>query len=285
MIKNLKTAFSVLVRPKEAFTRLEQGHVAVWITAMTVISLVLIIKPVVTAPAMQAEGQKAIKAELTRMETEEAKGNIPPMPAREKAQMKAAMKTGTSSALIMVSGVFQAIALWLGAALSALIIMGLTKLLKGALAYTSALAVVGLAFMPFFVGETIKTAAAALTGTVGMSEGMSSLIQAPPGTSGPAPFIPGPGYMLASLTLSRIDIFVIWSLVLLALGVMTVGGLQGQGGRAGGRLLDFGLGDCCGPRGHRHSDFSTDGRWRRFVRSMTSRILKAGASDTTWYNG
>lgn len=232
MFDNLKTAFLVLVRPKETFARLGEGRVAVWIAAMAVISLVLIVQPVVTGPAMQAEGQKAMKVELKRMEAEEAKGNIPKMSPREKAQMKAAMKTGASTGLIMVSGVFQAIALWLGAALSALVIMGLAKLFKGAMAYTTALAVVGLAFMPFFVGEVIKTAAAAFTGTVSMSEGMASLMEAPIGATGSAPFVPGPGYMLASLTLSRIDLFVIWSLVLLALGVISVGGLSRTKGAA-----------------------------------------------------
>lgn len=222
MIENVKTALSALTKPKQAFAKVSERQMAVWIAAMVMISLVLLIKPVVTAPAMQAETQKAMQAELKN----------PDMPPEARAQIRKSVKDGIPAALILLGGVGQTIALWAGAALSALLVMGLVKLFKGTIAYKGALAVIGLAFMPFFAGEIIKTAAAFFTGSLGASEGMASLLAPPAGQAASASFSSSPGYILAGLTLSRIDIFVIWSLFLLAIGVIDLAGLSKAKGAA-----------------------------------------------------
>ncbi len=232
MIDNLKTALFVLVKPKQAFSQAGEGGIGLWLAAAGLVAVVLVLKPVFTAPVMRAESQKAIRAELKRLEAEEAKGKVPPMPADQKEQMKNAMKAGSSSGFLMISGVFQALGLFAGTALSALAILGLVKLFKGSLNYASALAVIGLAFMPYFVGEIVKTSATLLTGNLATSQGLASLMR-PAGPSGAWPAMDGPGEILAFLTLSRIDIFVIWSLVLLAVGVAATAGL----GRAKGAAL------------------------------------------------
>lgn len=230
MLSGFRNAFMVLRRPNSVFHSVKEGAPVSWVPALVLVTLVMLIKPVLTAPAMQAQNVKMMRAQIKQMEAEQAAGKskLPPEAIKQmKRDMKQGMNQGASIAMLAVGAVGQAVAMWPGALLSALVVFGLAKLLKANMDFKTALVLIGLSLMPYFVGEVVKTLAAVISGTAPMGEGMSSLIISP--GSGPSVVMTGGiGFTLAMLTLSRIDFFVMWSLALLGIGVHNVAGLSGR---------------------------------------------------------
>lgn len=221
MREAIGVVFSVLIRPKQVFERAGGLSTLAWALAALILSIAMLGRAFLTLPAQQAQATKQIRAQLVAMEKDAASGKTPPLPPEVKADMKRSAQPEAPAGQLLVGNVLQVAWLWLGLALSGLVITGLTKILGGKISYKTALVVLGLAFMPFVVGELIKTAATLATGSASLNEGMSSLVA---GSNGTVPM--GVGSILLFATLSRIDVFVIWSLVLLAVGVATVGGVS-----------------------------------------------------------
>jgi len=221
MAEKVKSLVLVLFKPKKTFALVKEEHLSLWFLALLTLSIVMFATAVIKTPVMQKQSAKALQAQIKLLEKdsrEAVKRGAPPIPPDQLAAMKKAAKTSTSSGVILGSEIFAVIGLWIGALLSALALTVFVKVFRRRLTFQQSLNLVALAFMAFVVGEIVKTIFVVASGSFMPMQGMASLI-IPNDPSKAVNFMSGGiGFTVLLTALQRLDIFVLWSLFILAVG-------------------------------------------------------------------
>lgn len=218
----IKSAFLVLIRPRFVFAKVKEKSGAITLFCLLFLIGMTFIKAFATIPAVKAEAKKAARQSQLLMEKraeEKGEKGAPLQPLPPEAL------EGPSSGLLISSSFFESLAMVFGLSISAALILLGVLLFRGTITYLSAFSLLALSFMPYFVRDFLQTTYALGTGKLARQMGLANLIM----PKNPELFITRPEsapspYLI--VILSRIDLFVIWSLVLLFLGLVIIAGIS-----------------------------------------------------------
>lgn len=228
-MESVKNVVLVLGRPQQVFEKLKERTGLIWLVAVILLVSASLFKSILTIPAVQKEAVESAKQMKKQVKAEAEKGKRskdapPPIPKEALRQMEQELPVG-----LLISGmVIATIMMVIGLVISAGIILLLVMMLGGSLNFTKSLSLMALSFMPFFARDILQTLYTLATGKLASSMGLASLVM--PKTSPFAAVVPAkpetmPSQYLISV-LSRIDLFVIWHLVILFFGLMILAGLS-----------------------------------------------------------
>ncbi|HHH41528.1 MAG TPA: YIP1 family protein [Chloroflexi bacterium] len=209
--------WGIVARPRSTMERLsESGGRAWWLPA--ILAVVMLVLPIlVAAPITARQTREAILA--TQEQMKEQWGET--MPGQDEAQIEEAM-AAASSPLITV--VFPSLGGVVGLAVGWLIWAGALHLASMALggrpSFGTMLRMVVWSWIPYAVRGLLQTVYILATGQLIANPGLSGLVADNRPVSEMVLAPPSTGQILLQALLSRIDIFLLWNLALLVIGVM-----------------------------------------------------------------
>jgi len=190
----------IIIRPTKAFTYLRDATGHWWLVPLALSMLGLVLYIVVSAGPM------------ARMTAEEMQEVLKQMPPEQAAQATQFIGRTSSVGFIIVTGLITSL---LGLLIGWLLQSGVLHLVSLALGsrarFGQMFTMVTWASIPFFLRHLLQTAVVGITQEVIRYQGLASLVA----TGDP---LKDAGNILIPI-LSRLDIFYIWNLVLLALGL------------------------------------------------------------------
>jgi len=209
--------WGMIVRPRATLEYLrERGGRAWWLPALLTVPLVIL--PVLVAAPITA--QQSREAVATAQEQWGEQRGME-MSAEEQAQMEQAMSIAASPLITTVfpavGGIVGLVVGWLVWA-GALYLAGLA--LGGRSTFGQMFRTVVWAWLPYALRGLLQTAYILASGQLILNPGLSGLVQETRQISEMVIAPPGPGQMLLVAFLSRIDLFLVWNLILLVVGVM-----------------------------------------------------------------
>ena len=215
----VRLLWGMIVRPRVTLEYLrEQGPRTWWLPALLCV-LLIVLPIVVAAPITSRQAREAFLAAQEQMGERLSED----MSAEERAQMEQAMSV-TASPLITVvfpavSGVVARAVGWLAWA-GALYLAGLA--LGGRSTFGQMFRTVVWAWLPYAVRGLLQTIYILVSGELVANPGLSGLLQDSRSVQEMVVAPPSPGRMVLVALLSRIDLFLVWNLVLLVIGVRVV---------------------------------------------------------------
>ncbi len=210
--------WTIIVRPRATLEYLnEHGARTWWLPAL--LALLLVILPIVVgAPITAQQTHEAILATQEQMGEQFGAG----MSAEERAQMEEQMMSTAASPLITL--VFPAVRDVLGLVVGWLVWAGALYLagtaLGGRSTFGQMFRMVMWVWLPYALRGLLQTVYILISGQLIANLGLSGFVQdnRPVGEMVLAP--PGPGQMILVALLSKVDLFLVWNLTLLVIGVM-----------------------------------------------------------------
>ena len=211
--------WGMIVRPRATLEHLrEHGRRTWWLPALLAV-LLIVLPVVVAAPLAARQAREAFLAAQERM----GERSGAEMSAQDQAQMEQAMSI-TASPLITtvfpaVGSVFGRVVGWLAWA-GALYLAGLA--LGGRSSFGQMFRTVVWTWLPYVLRGLLQTVYILASGQLIAHPGLSGLVQEdrPLGEMIVTP--PSPGQTILASFLSQIDLFLVWNLILLLIGVMVV---------------------------------------------------------------
>lgn len=205
---HLDWVLPVLFRPRQAFTRIAAQQASSWLTPLLILTLTALIAVAVAGP---------IKQEAARSGQVELPPDFQYYPPELQAQFQQAMAATQNPVFIYVFPALLAVGgVWAGwLIVGGLIHLALT-LLGGRGATGSAMNLVAWAGLPFVIRDLVRAGYMLTT---------RRLIEQP-GLAGFAPADDGGLALFLAALLALVDLYLLWHIVLLALGVRVASGLQ-----------------------------------------------------------
>lgn len=198
--------FPIFLKPRATFEKIAKQTNAVWLTPLLILSVLIIILALVNSPI------RALNAQMG--------ATLPPdfeyYSADQQQKILAAQQSMSSPVFTLVFPALGSLTgLWLGWLILS-IILHFSLTLAGSSNHTkSALNIVGWAFMPFALRYLVQIIATLITKQVIIS----------PGLSGFFPTDMGNFQLFLNKVFGSIDIYFIWQVILLALGVIAISSL------------------------------------------------------------
>lgn len=205
--------WDIVVRPRSALAYVgAQGRRTWWLPAL--LALLFVVLPVVVAAPITARESREAVAALQEQLAED-------MPADALEQMEGAMSIVASPLITLV---FPAIggsvgrvaswAAWAGALYLASVALG------GKSSFSQLFPIVVWAGLPYAVRGALQTVYVWASGELILNPGFSGLVSQTGTVADMVTASPSTGQQLLSAILSRVDVFVIWHLALLVIGVL-----------------------------------------------------------------
>jgi len=203
----------MIVRPRATLEYLnERGGRTWWLPALLAVLLV-VLPVVVAAPITARQSREAVAAVQEQFGQE--------MSGQEQAQMEQAMSIAASPLLTVVfpavGGVAGLVVGWLVWA-GALHLGGMA--LGGRSTFGRMFRMVVWAWLPYALRGLLQTVYILASGQLIANPGLSGLVQETRPVSEIVAAPPGPAQMLLVAFLSRVDLFLVWNLTLLVIGVI-----------------------------------------------------------------
>ena len=213
--------WDLIRRPRSALTYLSEAGGKIWIW-MAVLAMVAAVLPViVAAPITSRISQEAMQAAM------EAQGNQAQQTNPEIQQQIISFTTNPFFTIVMPAGLVL-IGLWAGWLVwSAVLHFGGT-LLGGNNRFGQMWQIVVWAWFPFAVRGLLQTIYILASGKMISNPGLSGLLAHPVTAANMAAVTQPPGQLALQALLSRIDLFLVWNLILLAIGVMVTARFSGR---------------------------------------------------------
>ncbi len=204
----LATTLLVLVRPRRAFERLRDGQKWVWLAALLLLLATTLVHVSFSIPHIIELQDEVLREQGISFGAEVDTDDPDAAPV-----LPPGMEENMKTIAVISSYVFGPIALVIGALLLAALFMIVARAWGGEGTFPLAFGMLLLAQMPDAVRALVQSAYTALTGDWVVHQGLSALIAENVSMAAPTP---------AYALLSMIDIFFIWYLVLLFLGLVVV---------------------------------------------------------------
>lgn len=214
-MKALATVLMVLVRPRLAFRRLADGQRKVWLAALALLIAATLIQVTVSIPHAIELQNKVLREQglIVDGEDDGGRGEEPGEGVAQGPILSEETQKTLETAAVISAYVFGPLGLVATALFVAALLLVASKALGGEGTYAPAFSMYVMATMPGAVRALIQSAYAAVTGKWIQNQGLSALVATESSVMAPTPL-----YAL----LSVIDIYFIWQLVLLALGLTVV---------------------------------------------------------------
>ena len=219
----MKKAFSllalILYKPGKAFAELKESSGWMWLVPAVILVLTLNFYAVVSAPAAAELAKQQMQRQLERFSQQEIEiTGVPSIVTRGPSPtFIAATAVAGGTFMLFLGWLVRALLLHLGA-----------MALGGRGSFKQMFVAVGWAYIPYGIQALLQGIYVAFTGKAITHKGLSALVA----TGDPLK----DAYSIAYLLLSHLDIFVLWAVILLAIGVAVVGGFS----RKKGALLAVG---------------------------------------------
>ncbi len=197
----------LFLRPRQAFAKITAQNRGVWLTPMLILSITALALVLVTGWLKQ---QAALAGEIS----------LPPdydyYTAEQQAQyMQAAQATQGPVFMYVLPGIAAILGVWFGWLLSGGLLYLVTTLLGGRNENNASLNIVAWASLPLALRDLVRAIATLI----------NHRVIASPGISGFAPTGEGALFIFISSLFALIDLYVIWKIVLLAIGIRTASSL------------------------------------------------------------
>ncbi len=209
----LRLLWGMVVRPRSTMEYLnEHGKRAWWVPAL--LGLLLVLLPILAAaPITARQSREAFLAVQEQMPEQFGTQQDP-------AQMEQAMSIATSPLLTTVfpavGGVLWRVVVWLVWA-GALYLTGTA--LGGRSTFGALFRMVVWAWLPYALRGLLQTIYIAVSGQIIANRGLSGLVQQPQSVGEIFTAPPSLGQTLCAAGLAQIDLFLVWNLILLVIGV------------------------------------------------------------------
>lgn len=219
-MKALETALLVLIRPRRAFQRLAEGQRKVWLVTLILIIAATLVQVTISIPYV-IEMQNDILREqgfTIGVEAEEdgsssSRSNKDAEMQEEGPTLPAEAQDAIQTAAVVSSFVFTPLGLVAAALFVAALLLVAAKALGGEGTFGPAFSMYVLTLMPGAVRALVQSAYMTLSGKWVPHQGLSALVATETSTIKPTPLY---------AFLSVIDIYFIWQLVLLTVGLVIV---------------------------------------------------------------
>ena len=213
----LRLLWGMIVRPRGTLEYLrEHGGRSWWAPALLSVSLIVL--PILVAAPITA--RQAREAFLATQEQWEEQENLS---AEDQAQMEQAMSVAASP---LITVIFPAVGGALGRAVGWLAWAGALYLagmaLGGRSTFGQMFHMVVWTWLPYALRGLIQTVYIALSGQAIASPGLSGFVRGSDSIGEMVLASPSPGQLLLTAFLSRVDLFLIWNLILMVTGVMVI---------------------------------------------------------------
>lgn len=224
-MKNFKNVILVAFKPKAIFEQLKNNQGAIWVVCLILLVATTLLRSVASIPATQKNLVKTFSTTEVRVETTESgsrdEQQSPPPPEVQK-QIE---ENAKNPVFLIGSIVFGSLGLAAGFFLSVFFLLFILRLLGSTAGFKVLASLIGLSSVPYIFREIIWTIYAIASGNLPKMDGLLSLIydssKSPAGIFGPdAPPV------FISTALSRIDLFTIWSLIVMFFGLSVFIGIS-----------------------------------------------------------
>lgn len=212
------TFFSMIDRPRQAFTQVAQRPRSWWLPALLVVVSLVALSLVVAPQSVELSNQRSqqmMESIMQNLSEEQAQ-----QVQAQMAQGSGSMTTTTFLLSAVGGGLVLAALGWV--ARGAIVHFG-SMLVGGTSAWPASFALGVWSMIPFFFRDLFQMAYVAITGQLIENAGLSFLVASPDWLAN--------SRNAAYLALSQVDPFVLWHIVLLAIGLATINKLS-KGGAA-----------------------------------------------------
>ncbi|HDN79911.1 MAG: hypothetical protein DRI61_09360 [Chloroflexi bacterium] len=217
MKRILRLLVLLIYSPSRAFDEVKESSGWMWLVPAIILIGSLCFRAIVSASASAILAKEQLEKQLSQLPQQEL-SNLPPVVAH-----------GPSPVFLATTAIISGIVmLFLGWLIRSFLLHLGSLALGGQGSFGQMFVAAGWAYLPYGIRDLVQGIYSLLTGKVITQPGLSSLVA----TGDPIKDSANAMYLL----LGRLDIFVIWSVVLLALGVSAVGGFS----RKKGGFLAFG---------------------------------------------
>lgn len=209
----LRLLWGIVVRPRATLAYMnEHGTRAWWLPAL--LSLLLVLLPILVAAPITARQSR--EAFLAAQEQMGEQFGIPQDPDQTERALAIATNPLIITVFPAVSAVLRRIAGWLVWA-GALYLAGMA--LGGRSTFGALFRMVVWTWLPYALRDLLQTIYIAASGQLIANPGLSGLVKQPQSVGEVFATPPSTGQMLCAAGLAQIDLFLVWNLILLVVGV------------------------------------------------------------------
>ncbi len=214
-MKALATVLMVLVRPRLAFRRLADGQRKVWLAALALLIAATLIQVTVSIPYVIELQNKVLREQGLIVDggTDGGRSEEPGDGAAQGPVLSEDTQKTLETAAVISAYVFGPLGLVATALFVAALLLVAGKALGGEGTFSSAFSMYLMTTMPGAVRALIQAVYTTVTGNWVQNQGLSALVATESSAMSPTPL-----YAM----LSVIDIYFVWQLVLMALGLTIV---------------------------------------------------------------
>lgn len=204
----------VIVRPRQTFASITEEGGRGWVLMATIALLMTVLPILVAAPITTREIRENM---ATIQELQPQFGAMPPGANEQALQIATSPLTTTLfPAVGAIVGLIAGWLIWAGAIHLGGVMMG------GQNSFPRLFHVVVWSWLPFSLRGLLQTIVIGITGELIRNPGLSGFVTQDRSLSEVIAAPPGTGRLILQSFLGRIDIFLVWNLVLLSIGVMVV---------------------------------------------------------------
>lgn len=230
-MKNFKNVILVAFKPKAIFEQLKDNQGAIWVVCLILLVATTLLRSVASIPATQKNLVKTFSTTEVRVETTES-GNTSESGSRDEQQsppppevQKQIEESAKNPVFLIGSIVFGSLGLAAGFFLSVFFLLFILRLLGSTAGFKVLASLIGLSSVPYIFREIIWTFYTIASGNLPKMDGLLSLIY-DSSKSSAGIFGPDAPPVFISTALSRIDLFTIWSLIVMFFGLSVFIGIS-----------------------------------------------------------